>query len=253
MAGLTLAVDGHDDLDTRCTRCLRIAYTCGYAGVRTACGFICEYCMKSVGEWFMPDADTYFAGGVLKPEGFEIDKLERALHVCHRWRTAIDGGAHIGTWSTHLARHFRNVLAFEPAVDTYECLALNVGKFPNVVPFRAALGCSDSRASLSDEAQRPGNTGARYIVPGDEFGVFTIDHFDIDDLDFLKLDLEGYEYFALLGGAETIRACRPVICLETKAFGGRYGIADDAALKLLASWGARHAERMRNDHVFLWV
>ena len=39
-------VNGHDDFETRCIRCRRIAYTCSYGGARTAAGFVCEYCMK---------------------------------------------------------------------------------------------------------------------------------------------------------------------------------------------------------------
>ena len=111
-------------------------------------------------KWSLPEADTYFAG-MLTAEGFEIDKLERALGHCHRWRTAVDGGAHIGTWSAYLARRFSTVLAFEPAPDAFECLIQNTAGLDNVVALRMALGLVPGRAGITDDPARPGNTGSR--------------------------------------------------------------------------------------------
>ncbi len=37
----------------------------------------------------------------------------------------------------------------------------------------------------------------------------------LDRLDFIKLDIEGYEQFAILGGLETIKKFKPVITLES--------------------------------------
>lgn len=207
--------------------------------------------MQTCGQWELPDADTYFAP-VLKPEGFEIDKLEAALGHVRQWRVAVDAGAHIGTWSWHMAKRFRTVLAFEPARDTFECLARNLGDEPNVVPVRAAMGASRVWAGIHDDRSRPGNTGARHLGAGDDFAVEPLDDYRIDELDFLKLDVEGYEYFALLGAEKTIRTCAPVVCMEVKDFGGRFGVETEAAARLLLSWGAREAARLRNDRVYVF-
>ena len=79
-----------------------------------------------------------------------------------------------------------------------------------------------------------------------------LDDFEIDDLDFLKLDVEGYELFALMGSKTTILRCKPAIIIEDKDFGGRFGCKPGAALQLLESWGAREVERIRNDHIFVF-
>ena len=218
--------------------------------------------VQTVGRWELPAADTYFKDR-LTERGFEIEKLDAALKHVTNWRTAVDGGAHIGTWSVAMAARFKTVLAFEPAHDTFQCLTRNLGGIENVVPLQAALGSEVGRAALRDCESRPGNTGARYLVDGDSIDVECLDAYGIDDLDFLKLDLEGHEYCALLGARATLLRCRPVVCIESKrGFGARYGIAEDAALshdiadgaalRLLEKWGAREVERMKSDHVFVF-
>lgn len=51
---------------------------------------------------------------------------------------------------------------------------------------------------------------------------------------FLKLDIEGGEYHALLGGAETIRRTRPVIVFEAGSRStGQYGVSADDLYRLV--------------------
>ena len=206
---------------------------------------------RTVGRWALPEADTYFAPP-LTDRGFEIEKLDAAMSHVKQWRTAVDGGAHIGTWSVSMAARFASVLAFEPAPDTFDCLVSNLAGIANVVPMRAALGAVAGRAGIGDDTARPGNTGARHLGAGRLVEVDRLDDFGIDDLDFLKLDLEGYELFALTGAKTTILQCRPAIIIEDKDFGRRFGCKPGAALRLLESWGAREVERIRNDHIFVF-
>jgi hypothetical protein len=42
----------------------------------------------------------------------------------------------------------------------------------------------------------------------------TLDSLGLTDVSFMKIDIEGYEYYALLGAVDTITACRPVILYE---------------------------------------
>ena len=207
--------------------------------------------MKQAGGWHLPDADRYFGPLLEKdPRGFQIDLLEAALKHVREWRTAVDGGAHVGTWSALLGRRFNEVLAFEPALDTFHCLARNVRNLAGVTPLHAALGVSKVLAAMRDDDARPGNTGARYIGAGGDVCVYCLDDFGIAHLDFLKLDLEGYEYFALLGAAATVRRCRPVMVIEDKDFGGRFGLERGGAGKLVESWGAKLAQRIGNDCIY---
>lgn len=205
--------------------------------------------------WALPAADTYFAPLLEQdPRGFQIDHLALALKHCTQFRMAIDGGAHIGSWSVEMAKHFGQVLAFEPAADTFKCLQENVKGLTNVTTFMLALGEKTGTARILDDPMREGNTGARYldfqregttqIVPIDEFGM--------KELDFLKLDVEGYERFALVGAKETLLRCRPVVMIEVKRFKPpRFGVDVSAAMQFLNGIGYREVANARNDRVFV--
>jgi hypothetical protein len=43
---------------------------------------------------------------------------------------------------------------------------------------------------------------------------FTLDSFDLLDLDYIKLDVEGFEKKVMVGGERTIQRWRPVIVIE---------------------------------------
>jgi hypothetical protein len=76
----------------------------------------------------------------------------------------------------------------------------------------------------------------------------TLDSFALDDVDFMKLDCEGYEYFATLGAIETICRCRPVVIVEQKAgCGPHYGRGELDAVTLLTSVGARQVANLGGD------
>lgn len=208
--------------------------------------------------WALPKADTYFAPILAEdPRGFQIDHLELALKHCKRFRTAVDGGAHVGTWSVALAARFDRVIAFEPAPDTFECLSDNVanhGVRKKVEVYRAGLGEKRCRVPITDDDRRRGNTGARHISAtshGELAEIWPLDMCDIPDIDFLKLDLEGYELFALRGAIGRIKAFQPVILIEVKNFGGRFGCHHEDASKFLLANGYREVDRVRNDRIFV--
>ena len=202
--------------------------------------------------WAVPAADNYFRRFLdADPRGFQIDHLQEALKFCFECRRlAVDGGAHIGTWSRHLAAEFDRVMAFEPADDTYACLVENAIAHSNVVPINKALGEVIGRGKIVDDPSRPGNTGARHLGKGDSVDVIPLDEYDLQDLDFLKLDVEGYEIEAINGAAETLKRCRPVVVIEVKKL--RAERDPKAAVKRLAQFNYAEASRVRNDYIFIY-
>lgn len=203
--------------------------------------------------WKLPEADTYFGPILAKtPEGFEIDHLDYALRFCKNFRTAIDGGAHIGTWTVHLARLFQKVVAYEPADDTFECLAHNTAHLPNVTAIRGALGFVNTYGTMVDDPTRVGNTGSRMVRPSEDG--FPIRRLDSEKfplpVDLLKLDLEGSEFLALDGARGLLARDRPVLIVEHKEFkpprcGGVWAVQN-----LLRELCYQEVGRKRNDAVY---
>ena len=110
--------------------------------------------------------------------------------------------------------------------------------------------------TLLDMADGRWNTGQRHVVPGDEVEVITLDSLGLAP-GFVKLDVEGCELAALIGGEQTIRTHRPVVMLEENGLNRRYGFEDGACQRLLEAWGARlvltmNGEAPDRDLVFAW-
>lgn len=156
------------------------------------------------------------------PDDYDLDHLRGALSYLTSFRTAVDGGAHRGIWTRELARNFDQVVAFEPR----EALARRI---PCGFVHYVALGEREGRCSMAEGAK---NTGQGHVVAGDDVQMLPLDHFGIRELDFLKLDLEGYELPALKGGEKTIAEWQPAIMIEQNGLCEHYGYT----LIELAGW-----------------
>lgn len=212
--------------------------------------------MKQHVGWNFPDADAFMVGQ-LKPDGtYQRANLDAALRYVTDWRCALDGGAHIGTWSKRLAERFETVVAFEPSPDTFECLTTNLSAFglANVQPRQAALGARAGfiHLALDARARDLKNTGARYAVEGGDIPVLTIDSLELPALGFLKLDIEGSEVVALEGAQETLDRCKPIVLFENKFLWRRYNLPRTAPQDLLKKHGYRFLEKVSCDEIHGW-
>jgi FkbM family methyltransferase len=169
----------------------------------------------------------------------------------------IDVGAHAGQFAklfAGLARRGR-VYAFEPSAYARSVLgpALAVGGRGRVeiVP----LGLSDQAGEtvLHTPIKRRGGLGFGIAHLGGDapaagagvdqaVALTTLDAFvaarGLGRLDFIKLDIEGWELRALSGGLETLRRFRPALYVEVDgAMLARAGDAPEALFALLAGLG----------------
>ena len=176
-----------------------------------------------------------------------VRALEWAISACHRRRTAVQAGGNIGAWPRRLAEVFDRVFTFEPDQISRACLERNVPA--NVTVFPAALGASRGRCSIHRES-----LGSHRVIDGEEVYVVPLDSFGFEDVDLLQLDVEGYEWHALMGAVETILRCHPLIQVELRDFTERYGQSDAAVRKLLSEMCYQPvAELQGNDFVFGWA
>jgi len=135
-------------------------------------------------------------------------------------RKAIDAGANIGTYCYFLRRHASAVHAYEPNPD----LACRLrALMPDVHVRQVAL--SDKPAELtfsvpiSADGRPTHELGSVAQTFDGEVRTFpvqcvTIDSEQLDDVGFIKIDVEQHEREVLRGGHATIVRCRPVILVE---------------------------------------
>lgn len=150
-------------------------------------------------------------------EGYRRERLEKALLNIKQFRTAVDIGAHIGSWTTLLGKRFNEVYAFEPNIKNYEHLFFNTVKQGNIHAFHYAISDKAKRVGLI-EPKKPIST---QITEHPEDGAqtveaITLDSMSIEHVDFLKIHCNGHEYPALLGSIETIQRCKPIIFVTMK-------------------------------------
>lgn len=148
------------------------------------------------------------------------EKWEPFLHeVFEKYITkdsvVVEGGCHIGTHSLKLAQLAGKVYCFEPLRTSMTLLKDNL--FLNGVSNVTVnnLGLSNVKGTTSFSYVNKDNIGG--AVLSDEGGnvyLTTIDSMDLERLDFIKLDIEGYEKKAIEGALETIKRCKPVVTLE---------------------------------------
>jgi FkbM family methyltransferase len=143
-------------------------------------------------------------------------------------RVALDIGAFTGEWTRLLAEDFRNVIAFEVRENSREKFRQN--KPPNATIMDVGLGDRPGMVEFvlrgvpggGRYAQHPGlgRQGEREILP-----VMNLDSFNLDEVDLMKIDVDGFEKAVLYGGLETIWRNKPVIVIEIK-FMSTYGKYD---------------------------
>jgi FkbM family methyltransferase len=217
---------------------------------------------------WLPDGEQHFPqwmsrnGELVDGRGtYQIKKLREALKWVKQWRVAVDVGAHVGLWSMQLAKRFQTVQAFEPVAHFRDCFALNViGAGPaNVFLNTCALGNEVTSVAMSID---PADSGGTHVdlsrgdvtTPPRLVQMRRLDDHVFADVDFIKIDCEGYELEVLKGGAETLARCKPCVIVEQKPhkLGPNFGIKGTPAVDFLRDLGARLRTAMSGDYILAW-
>jgi FkbM family methyltransferase len=151
----------------------------------------------------------------------------------------IDGGANVGEYAL-LINKFNpacKIYSFEPVENTFQELSGNTKGYDNIIAVKKGLfkdNCSkeinifnshahSSIYDLEGLAEKPNQKQTIDLIRGDDF----INEHKIDCVDFLKIDIEGAEYDALMGFENSIKNGK------IKAIQFEYGYINISTKKLL--------------------
>jgi len=155
--------------------------------------------------------------------------------------TVVDVGANIGTHTVSYAKKVGGsgrVLAFEPYLPSFVCLAVNCRDLPQVELHNCALGNAYMTVALRTptdtnmgtvcvEKDRPGNTLMRRL-----------DDIALASCRFIKIDAEGCEPDVIRGALDTIAKFKPTLFVELNDSALRhYGYTKATVLDILESVG----------------
>ena len=181
-------------------------------------------------------------------KSYQGQKQLLALKHCRSFHTAVDIGAHIGLWSFNLAQRFEVVHAFEPVAEHRECFAKNV-RADEVVLHDCALGAAEAACDMQ---VTDGSSGDSKVAPGLSVAMRTLDSFNLRDVDFIKVDCEGYEENVLRGAEQTILHWKPTIIVEQKRdMATRFGLQPLGAVEYLKGLGYKQAAEHGGDYVMV--
>lgn len=160
------------------------------------------------------------------PEKYEAENFELLHKNCKPGAVIVDIGAHIGLFSVIAAQvtgKKGKVYAFEPAPGTYALLQKTVAinhEGSVIETFQKAVGRENGKITFfvsdvqADNSNSLVNYKAHRPLQGIDVAVTSIDNFvkekNIQQLDFMKIDVEGAEYDTLQGAAETLKTLKPV-------------------------------------------
>ncbi len=208
--------------------------------------------------WMLPGKDSFFGYNLMRapasdgrPQWEHDLKIACQPHFQGR-RRALDIGAHVGFWSDWLAPQFAHVDAFEPHPLMQRCFAANVRQ-ANVTLHPVGLADAAMQVAMLLDPFNSGMSHVDLSQPG-SIPLARVDDFKFDDIDFIKLDTEGFETRVLSGARETLLRCRPLVLLEEiGAYQERYGDAPESAGAFLLSLGARVVARLpENNTLYAW-
>lgn len=195
--------------------------------------------------------DASVSNRIVRQHDYEMHVRRFVESILRPGMTVLDVGANIGfhtmLFASIVGKEGR-VLAFEPNSENCRLLLLSAAEndFPQVKLFPTALADTTGAIFLTSST---GSNGAllpnrRETLMNPNCTVVACDRLDrlVDEkIDFIKLDIEGAEYRALLGGIELIKKWRPMLCVEfSMEMTSRVsGIAGPDFLKWLKSFGYR--------------
>ncbi len=174
------------------------------------------------------------------------DQEYQSQEACYQWiksyRAAIDIGARYGGWSRQMESRFQKLYAFEPRARWNFVYPINI-KMDHVQLFPYGLG------NKNETVKMQGNRISQSEFAHEEIIVKTLDQFKLQEIDFIKIDTDGYELKVLEGGRKTILKFKPIICMEVIVGSPYFG---EQAEQFILNLGAKRKEQVGQNVIFGW-
>lgn len=162
----------------------------------------------------------------------EVLPILKIISKLDKKNVAFDIGANSGLISLPLSLNFNKVIAFEPDPENFKKLTRNIAlnKKNNLLAYEKGVGEKNQVAKLNIQRSIDGdgciNNGLssfedknnQYVKLEKMIEMVTIDSFcekkGISDVNLIKIDTEGFEYYVLKGALKVLTKYHPVIFYE---------------------------------------
>jgi FkbM family methyltransferase len=165
-------------------------------------------------------------------------EIRRLDQVCGRGGTMVDIGGWYGPWTRRLVKRAGRVVVIEPT-PLHEVLSRTLPPRVDVIAAAASDHCGAAEIWLTspEGAARGVSSLRRRDIHSTSVTVplVTVDGLGLEDVTFVKIDVDGHEASVLRGAAATIRRDQPRLFIEVEH---RIQPIGDVT-GLLDSWGYR--------------
>lgn len=203
--------------------------------------------IEKVNGFYVPANDVHIADWKAGQPFTQNKCLEKFIRYCEdknkKFNHILDIGAWVGTWSMAMNKYCGRVVAFEPDALHYECLVKNVPE--DVETHQLAVGQEDKMISLSED----NFTQSKRVIGEGAIPMISVDSLGMDDIDLIKIDVEGYEMEVLKGASETLKNTK-YIMIELNNNTKKYGSNNMAIEKFLETLGFKVLMSHWPDKVF---
>jgi FkbM family methyltransferase len=169
--------------------------------------------------YFTPDKIQvdYINSGRAEPYSGDITIVNDYINKTKRNNTYLDIGVNIGTHSIVYSKIFNKVLSFEADKYNYNQSKENlmINNIVNVDLFNNALGCVHGFVkTVQHNNQSRGCINTVLTNNETDTEQITLDSLNLNNIDFIKIDVEGNELNVIKGATDTIIRNRPIIQFE---------------------------------------
>lgn len=131
----------------------------------------------------------------------------------------VDVGSNYGWHSIKCSPLCKTVYSFEPQkyIHDIQKNSIEQNNITNIILFNCGVGDKNESKEMSpiDYNSPSVHMGDLSLgVGGEKIEVKTIDSLDIPKVDFIKIDVQGYEKFVLSGAQQTIHSHKPTLIIE---------------------------------------
>lgn len=200
---------------------------------------------------YVSPEDNFIGGSIIREHEYEPFITKLFGQILRPGMQFLDIGANMGYFSllaASLVGPTGRVYSWEPAPHNVKLLLASrlANRFDNIEITQAAAGRRSELLNYFPNFSNGMVSGIGAEQPEHAFSAETVMALRVDDflprtanIDFLKIDVEGFEYEALQGAIETIRRCRPTIISEfsPKALFNTSGISGEQFLSFLLELG----------------
>tara|TARA_B100001173_G_C15988515_1_gene547827 strand:+ start:260 stop:886 length:627 start_codon:yes stop_codon:yes gene_type:complete len=203
--------------------------------------------IEKVNEFWVPSNDVHIEQWKSGLPFTQNKCLNKFIKYCEsqtkKMKTVIDVGAWCGTWAKAIEPFAEKVIAFEPDKTHFECLQRNCTV--NCTPRMEAVGAQLQEVSLTED----NFTQAKRVDEKGNIRMITLDHMAYEDVDMIKIDVEGYEMEVLKGATKTLESVK-YLMIELNNNTKKYGSNNIEVEKHIVSLGFKVLMDHWPDKVF---